>query len=98
MGPLAGAGPTGEGVAGGRRPPLVELVVCEGRALLKLVVEEEDEGRKLRGRGTRPAIRGLLVLFGGGSRMGRGEEEGDKEGPGLVSFGRGEREGGGVNV
>lgn len=89
--------PPGEGVAAGRRPPLVVLVVFKGRAFLKLV-EEEEEGRRLRGSGTRPGIRGLLVLFGGGIRMGRGEEEGDKEGPGEVNFGREEEEGAGVNV
>lgn len=85
-------------MAGGRRPPLVVLVVCVGRALLTFVVEEEEEGRRPQGRGTRPGIRGLLVLLGGGSRMGRGEEDGDKEEPGEVRFGRGEEEGGGVDV
>lgn len=85
-----------EGVAGGMCPLLVVPVVCKGRALWRLMVEEEEEGRRLRGSGTRPGIRGLLVLFGGGSRMGRGE--GEIEGPGEVSFSRGEGEGFGVNA
>lgn len=80
-----------EGVAIGRRPPLVVLVVCVDRALLKLVVEKEEEGRRPRGGGGRPAIRGLLVLFGGGSKTGRGEE--DRGWPGEVSFGRGKGQG-----
>lgn len=76
---------------------MVVLVVCGCKALLRLVVEEdEEEGRRLRGSGTRPAINGLLVLFGGGSRAGRGE--GDREGPGEVIFSRGEGKEVKVNV